>query len=321
MKYLKLNFGGNMPIVGYGTWLAKDSALIDALNEALNCGYRHIDTATAYENEHVIGKVLNEWIASGKGTRDELFIVTKLPPYANRASDVEECLKKSLQSLQLDYVDLYLVHTPFSVIATDDKSNLAAMNPDNTTDHLATWKVMEKQVSDGRTKAIGVSNFNIKQIQRLLNNCLIKPANLQIEHHLYLQQPELVDFCRKNDITVTAYSCLGTKGNRDLIGMKWSKELPEMLENDSVLKIAEKHGKSPAQVILRYIVQKDVAVIPKSTNPQRLAENIQIFDFELDAADVETLREQDAGEGGRIVWFEFFKGISEHPEYPFSKEA
>ncbi|XP_026808981.1 1,5-anhydro-D-fructose reductase-like [Rhopalosiphum maidis] len=318
MKYLKLSSGGNMPMVGYGTWQAVDNVLESALNEALTCGYRHIDTATAYENEHVIGKVLNEWITSGKVTREELFIVTKLPPFKNRPEDLEECLKKSLNDLQLDYIDMYLVHTPFSVIVGETPA-YSDMKIDTSTDHLAIWEMMEKQVTDGRAKAIGLSNFNIQQIQRVLDNCKIKPDNLQIENHLYLQQPELVEYCKSNDIVVTAYSCLGAKGGREVMGLNWTKDLPEMMENDVVLSIAEKHGKTPAQVLLRFIVQKGIVVIPKSTNPQRLALNIEIFDFELDEQDMEAMIGQDAGEGGRIIRLLFFAGIADHPEYPFEK--
>jgi diketogulonate reductase-like aldo/keto reductase len=234
---------------------------------------------------------------------------------------VEKYLKQSLKDLQLDYIDLYLIHTPFGVIATEDETNLGAMKIDNSTDHVATWKVLEEQVACGRTKAIGLSNFNVQQIQRVLDNCTIKPDNLQVEHHLYLQQPELVEYCKENGIVVTAYSCLGSKGGREVLGMNWTKDLPEIMENEVVQSITKKHGKTPAQILLRFIIQNDIAVIPKSTNPQRLATNIQIFDFELDDEDMEALKGQDAGEGGRIVRFFFFVGVLDHPEYPFPKDV
>ncbi|VVC28293.1 NADP-dependent oxidoreductase domain,Aldo/keto reductase, conserved site,Aldo/keto reductase [Cinara cedri] len=319
MKILKLRSGGEMPIVGYGTWTASGDVLENALNEALKSGYRHIDTAYLYKNECTIGKVLNEWISSGRVTRDDLFVVTKLPAYATRPEDVEKYLKESLQNLGLNYVDMYLIHSPFGLFAKD-QTDLDTMVIDYDTDHLAIWKVMEKQVDCGRTKAIGLSNFNAKQVQKLLDYSRIKPDNLQVEHHIYLQQTELVDFCRDNGIVVTAYSTLGTKDGKKRLNLNWSKGVPEILENEVVLRVASKHGKTPAQIVLRFTIQKGVVVIPKSTNSQRLVENIQIFDFELDAQDVEDLERQDVGDKGRLWWFTIFAGVKDHPEYPFPKE-
>uniref|UniRef100_A0A336KNX9 CSON008193 protein n=1 Tax=Culicoides sonorensis TaxID=179676 RepID=A0A336KNX9_CULSO len=317
--YLTTESGFKMPALGLGTWRAPDEEIEKALNEALNAGYRHIDCAPVYMNEPVIGKVLKEWLDSGKVTRDELFITTKLPPHGNRASTVEKYLKRSLEALQLDYVDLYLIHVPFAVpevdgpFLTDNDGNLLL---DTETSHVKTWKVMEEMVNKGLTKYIGISNFNQNQIQRVIDNCTIKPVNLQIEMHLYLQQTELLKFCHENDITITAYSPLGSSGIEKLYqGTNVEKTVPKLMENPAVVKIAKEHGKTPAQVLLRFLLQNRVAPIPKSTDPGRLRQNLDVFDFALTDKEMEVLRKEDRNI--RVCDFGFFPGITKHPEFPF----
>lgn len=195
---------------------APDAEVEDALEQALAAGYRHIDCAPVYQNEPVIGRVLRRWLDSGRVQRSDLYIVTKLAATQIRPECVESCLRASLRDLQLDYVDMYLIHTPFGVAATTGDF-LRHENGDlklAPVDHVATWRVMEKMVADGLTRSIGVSNFNRAQMERLLaaTKDTISPANLQIECHIYLQQHELVDFCREHGIVVTAYSPLGSKG-------------------------------------------------------------------------------------------------------------
>ncbi|KAL1513172.1 hypothetical protein ABEB36_002617 [Hypothenemus hampei] len=309
-----------MPILGYGTWQANDAELEAAVDAALTAGYRHIDTAHVYENEKVIGNVLKKWFDAGKLKREDIFLVTKLPPGGLTANGVPKYLKRSLDFLQLDYVDLYLVHTPFAF--KDIEGNLHPFTADGkidldmTTDHIAVWKAMEEQVDKGLTKSIGLSNFNLKQITRVLENSRIKPSSLQIELHAYHQQHELVEFCKKNNIVVTAYSPLGNPGLVTFFP-KFGKqiEVPNILKNSTVVEIAEKHKKTSAQVLLRHIVQKDICVIPKSTNAQRLKENLDIFNFKLDQNDVAALNALDRGY--RLLDFKIFNGIDDHPEYPF----
>uniref|UniRef100_A0A8D8I3W9 Alcohol dehydrogenase [NADP(+)] n=1 Tax=Culex pipiens TaxID=7175 RepID=A0A8D8I3W9_CULPI len=310
--------GTEMPALGFGTWRAPNEEVEKALNEALEAGYRHIDTAPVYLNEKTIGNVLKEWLDAGRLTREELFIVTKLPPHGTRAATVEKFLRRSLDDLQLEYVDLYHVHVPFTVpevdgpFLMDDNGDIVL---ETTTDHVALWKAMEEVQRAGLARNIGLSNFNQRQIQRILDNCQIKPANLQIENHIYLQQPELVKFCKANGITVTAYSPLGSKGIEKLL----NREVPDLLDNPAVKEIAAKLGRSCAQVLLRHLLQRGISTIPKSTNPRRLRENIALFDFELDDADMVRLNALD--QSIRICDFAFFPGITKHPEFPFATES
>ncbi|XP_039283142.1 aldo-keto reductase family 1 member B7 [Nilaparvata lugens] len=324
MEHVSFSHGsGRMPMVGLGTWTAKDEEMEAALEMALQNGYRHIDTATDYHNEKVIGKVLEKWIKDGKVKREELFITTKLPVYGNRASDVEKWLNRSIDNLRCEYIDLYLIHVPFGFAKGESVTfdNDGRVQLDNDTDHVAMWKELEKQVEAGKAKAIGVSNFNQKQIQKLIVSAKILPANLQIENHIYLQQHQLVDFCHDNKITVTAYSPLGNpslQGFFSKLGI--TKEIPSVLHCPEVVDISKRMKKSAAQVLLRYNIQRGIAVIPKSIKSERQKENIELFDFKLTEEDMKALRSLDRGEEGRIVRFEFFKGVYDHPEFPFKED-
>lgn len=169
---------------------------------------------------------------------------------------------------------------------------------------------MEEQVKNGRTKTIGVSNFNIKQIKQILEIAQIKPANQQIEMHLYLQQKEMIEFCKENDITVAAYAPLGSPAYNQFLKSYNLEErpLPRIFENPLVKTLAEKYGKTPGQIALRFIIQQGVAAIPKSTSVERLQENFNVFDFALNASDMEILKGLDLGENGRIFTFSSFPG-------------
>ncbi|RLU18594.1 hypothetical protein DMN91_008951, partial [Ooceraea biroi] len=178
---------------------------------------------------------------------------------------------RSLHNLQLSYLDLYLVHTPFAFEEAGDdlhpRNEKGEIRMDVNTDHLKVWSMMEQQVQEGRTRAIGLSNFNVK-------------------------------FCRDNKISVTAYSPLGTRGYVKQVGM--TETIPNMLENPTVLEMAKAYNKTPAQILLKFIVQRGIIAIPKSTNPKRIQENIQLFDWELEVKDMEKLRALDMGESARI---------------------
>jgi aldehyde reductase len=315
-----------MPIVGLGTWLSRPEEVSDAVDVALEVGYRHIDTAFMYENEAAIGKTLKKWFDSGKLKREDVFIVTKLPPIGNRAESVEKFLTASLTALQVEYVDLYLIHSPVGFQDKGDgnlwpKDETGALLVDLSTDHISLWKAMEAQVDAGRTRSIGLSNFNSRQIARIVKSARIRPENLQVELNVYFQQRELVAFCRALDITVCAYAPIGSPGYPAVIKARGGT-LPESVKFDPltdpvVLAIAERHNKTAAQVLLRHCMQRDIVVIPKSTNPRRIKENFQVFDFELSKAEVEELDALDKRSDGRRFRMDTVTGLNIHPEHPY----
>uniref|UniRef100_A0A1B6BXR5 NADP-dependent oxidoreductase domain-containing protein n=1 Tax=Clastoptera arizonana TaxID=38151 RepID=A0A1B6BXR5_9HEMI len=320
--------GMKMPVIGLGTWQSSEDEIERALDVALSTGYRHIDTALWYRNESAIGGILRKWFISGKIKREELFIVTKLPPTANRPEFVAKALEQSLNDLQLSYVDLYLIHHPVGLAYNEEEGSF--LNPpktlegkvkiDRTTDHVAIWKAMEEQVNLGLTKAIGVSNFNIRQIERILKSAAIPPATNQVEMYLYCQKKELHKFCKKAGVTITAYFPLGSPGlERYIKDMGRSADdirSLNPLEDPMVENIAHAHKKTPAQILLRHLLQLGVAVIPKSVTPSRIESNFDVFDFELSTIEMTELNLLDKEKEGSRFAVPYMRGIEEHPEYP-----
>ncbi|XP_063627855.1 aldo-keto reductase family 1 member A1 [Cydia splendana] len=320
-EYFELSNGDRMPRIGFGTWQASDEVLEKAVDAALEAGYRHFDSARAYENEAALGRSLRRWIGDNPARRKELFVVTKLPPGGNRPELVPEYFNASLRDLGLEYLDLYLMHTPFAFEHVP--GDLHPKNPDGsikvdlTTDLIAVWKSLLKLKESGAVRHVGVSNLNAEQLARI---CAVeKPACLQVEVHLLCQQPALLAAAKRLGVPVVAYSPLGSKGLADMLAEKTGRSYPDLLTLGPVTRAAAAHGRTPAQILLRHALQRGIAAIPKSTNPQRIKQNISVWDFELSAAEMAELNALDRGEAGRICDFSFFAGIEKHPEFPFKK--
>ncbi|XP_015112513.1 1,5-anhydro-D-fructose reductase [Diachasma alloeum] len=304
---VKFSNGRFMPMLGLGTYESLAGNVERAVKYAIDNGYRHIDTAFFYQNEKEIGNAISAKIKDGTVTREDLFITTKIWNNTHAEDKVVPTCRKSLANLGLDYVDLYLIHWPFGFKEGDDltpkDSNGKYLFSD--IDYLDTWKGMEECVRLGLVRSIGVSNFNSQQITRLMGAATIKPVNNQVEVNVNFNQRPLIEFCKQQNITVTAYSPLGRPGNRH--GVVNSLDDPKMQT------IAEKYKKTPAQIALRYLYQLGVTPIPKSVTESRIKENIDIFNFELTPEEVTTI--DSVGNKKRIVAFEEAK---EHKYYPFS---
>ena len=318
---VQLNNGQKMPLLGLGCWQAPADEVAAAVEAALLAGYRHVDTAYNYLNEDGVGRGIKRAIATGKVKRSDIFVVTKLPSIAMQAGKVEKYLRKSLKALDLDYVDLYLVHGPVGVVERSDTDVFPTENgkilADCSTDLISVWKDMEKMVSLGLTKSIGISNFTVKQTLKIVSNAKIPPAVQQVECHVYFQQKEMRAMCKKHNIAFTSFSSLGSPGSRAFLSSLSSKaELPALLSNPVVQLVAEKHKRTSAQVLLRFLVQQDIIVIPKSVKAERIKQNGDIFSFQLDELDMEALRSLDQGEAGRALSMAKFPGLEIHPEVP-----
>ncbi len=292
MQSLTFSNNDKMPILGLGTWKAEPGEVGKAVQEAIKIGYRHIDCAAIYGNEAEIGKALEEVMQAGIVTRNQLWITSKLWNNAHARQEVPVALKKTLADLRLDYLDLYLVHWPVATRPevvfprkADDFLSLAERPL------LDTWSGMEDCVESGLVKHIGVSNFSIKKIEEL-KHTKIKPEMNQIELHPYLQQNEMLEYCRANNVFLTAYSPLGSPDRPDV--MKGPNE-PSLLENPVVAKIAEAHACSTAHVLLGWAVERGTAVIPKSTNLGRLTENLAAANLKLSKQEMAELAKLERG--------------------------
>lgn len=262
MENIKLNNGILMPGIGFGTWKIKDyNQVIDVVKNAIEVGYRHIDTASVYGNEEAIGIALKESCVP----REDIFVTTKLWNSVRGYNETICAFNESLKKLQLEYIDLYLIHWPSPLEFRDCYQEK----------NIETYQALEKLYSQGKIKAIGVSNFLKHHIEELKNFVPIPIAVNQIEFHPYYYDKETIEYCKQNDIIIEAYSPLG-RG--------------EILKDNTIADIAKKYNKSPAQICIRYAIDNQIVPLPKTISKQRMIENLNVFDFNLMKEDIDEIR-------------------------------
>ena len=252
-----LNNGQTIPQFGFGVFLIEPRDTAEAVSTALEAGYRHVDTAEMYGNEAEVGAA----VAKSGLDRADVFVTSKLSNGCHRPDDARRAFAESLDALGFDYLDLFLIHWPLPTRYDGD--------------YVSTWQTLEEFYRDGRARSIGVSNFQPHHLRRLHQECEITPAVNQIEVHPYLTQDDVRAFCGGHQIAVEAWSPLARGG--------------ELLGDPAVVSIAKATGKSPAQVVLRWHIERGDIIFPKSVSPPRIRENIDIFDFELSGSDVEAI--------------------------------
>ncbi|KAL6459927.1 hypothetical protein MHYP_G00316860 [Metynnis hypsauchen] len=311
-----LSDGFKIPLMGLGTYgdprMTPKGTACESVKYAIDVGYRHIDGALVYFNEHEVGQAIREKIADGTVKREDIFYCGKLWNTFHPPELVRPALERTLKTLELDYVDLYIIELPLAfkpgdVFYPKDENGQYVYHD---TDLCATWEALEACKDAGLTKSLGVSNFNKRQLELILNKPGLKhkPVTNQIECHPYFTQPKMMEFCKKNDIIIVGYSPLGTSRDPSWVNL----ESPPLLEDELLVSIANKYKKTSAQVALRFNVQRGVVVIPKSFSMKRIKENFEIFDFSL------TDDEMKAIEGlNKNIRFVELLMWSDHPEYPF----
>ncbi|KAE8613372.1 hypothetical protein XENTR_v10007692 [Xenopus tropicalis] len=317
-SYVELNDGHKMPVIGFGTYAPPKfpkSLAEEGTKVAIDVGYRHIDCAFLYGNEEEVGRAIRAKIADGTVKREDVFYTGKLWSTSHTPERVRPALEKSLKDLQLDYMDLFIIHMPMEFKPGDDlfPADENGKFIYHNTDLRDTWKALEKCKDAGLVRSIGVSNFNHKQLELILNmpGLKYKPVCNQVECHVYLNQSKLLEFCKSKDIVLVGYSVLGSSRDE-----RWIEaSTPVLLEDPALTEIAKKHNRTPAQVAMRYHLQRGVVVLAKSFTPARIQQNFQVFDFQLDAEDMRSID----GLNRNMRYIDTSRW-SDHPKYPYSEE-
>lgn len=298
---IKLSSGCDMPQVGFGLWKVANDICADTVYNAIKTGYRLLDGACDYGNEKECGEGVARAIKDGLVKREELFIVSKLWPTFNDAEQVAPVVKRQLSDWSIDYFDLYLMHFPGALQFVDpsvryppgwkyDGENMVRSN----TTIQETWRAMEGLVDAGLAKSIGISNFQAQLIYDMMRYARIPPATLQIEHHPYLVQQELLNLCKNEGIAVTAYSSFGPASFLEFKFPHAAAMVP-LMKDDLVTKLAAKYAKEPSQILLRWATQRGLAVIPKTSRVAVMAQNLDCTSFDMDQADIDSITAKDMG--------------------------
>lgn len=288
-----------MPVVGLGTWKIPRQEAASAVLEALRAGYRHLDCACDYGNECEVGEGLRAAIAEGVCRREDVWVTSKLWNTYHRAEHVRAACERTLSDLGLDYIDLYLIHFPIPLRFVpfearyppewfhDPSAPEPRMEIDVEVTTQETWGAMEDLVAAGLVRNIGVANFSLQLLQDLLRGARLKPQVNQVELHPFLPQEQLVRFCQRHNVAVTGFSPLGAGSYVELGAADLATD--SVLDLAEVAAIAQRHGKTPAQVVLRWALERGYSVVPKSSKPHRMRENLDILDFALTPAEVDAL--------------------------------
>ena len=300
---MTLENGAQLPAIGLGFWKVDRPVAADVALQAIQAGYRHLDCACDYGNEAEVGQGIQRAISEGVCKRDDLWVTSKLWNTYHAAEHVQAACEKSLSDLGLKQLDLYLIHFPIAqkFVPFEHRSPPGwFFDPSTEKPHMIevkvsiqeTWRAMEKLVDDGLVKQIGICNFGTSLLRELLTYAKIRPAVLQVESHPFLVQAKLLRYCQQEDIAFTAFSPLGAASYYSL-GMASHSE--SLLDNPIIQCISLEKGKSAAQILLRWGIQRGTSVIPKTSNIERMTENLHIFDFELSQADMDAISALDRG--------------------------